>query len=148
MRLLNSLMRRLGRGHPDRASLADWERHHDATVAAEVQRILTHLPERGARFVDVGANIGLFSEHILRARPDAEAWLFEPVGDLFEHCSKRFAGRERVHVERFALGHRAESATIWKARHNPGGNSLVRDLMFDRREVWTAAPFAPISSTA
>ncbi len=32
-----------------------------------------------------------------------------------------------------ALGDEDRAATIYKAAHNPGANSLMEDIMFDRR---------------
>ena len=99
-----------------------------------MRRILPYVPEEGV-FVDVGANIGLFTHYVLQARPRCRAYLFEPVRALYERCVERFAGRPNIVVEHLALAHENQRATIWKARHNPGGNSLVYDLMFDRRAV-------------
>ena len=135
MRLLDRLLRRLSARRNERPDLEAWRRRHLPALAREVARVLPHVPERGAAIVDVGANLGEFTAQLLKARPDARAWLFEPVHDLYERCRDRFADNPRVVVEPFALAHENGSATIWKARHNPGGNSLVYDLMFDRRDV-------------
>jgi len=133
--VLQRLLRRFGaRLHRRRASLAEWERHHERRVESDVRRVLPYVPDGGV-FVDVGANIGLFTQAILRERANCRAYLFEPVRALYECCTERFAGDARVVVEQLALAHEAGPATIWKARHNPGGNSLVYDLMFDRRDV-------------
>jgi FkbM family methyltransferase len=131
---LPPLLRRLARPFRPRRSLAEWEQHHRERVAEGVQRILPYIPEDGI-LVDVGANIGLFTHYVLKARPGCRAYLFEPVRALYERCVERFAGRPQVVVEQLALAHENSKATIWKARHNPGGNSLVYDLMFDRRAV-------------
>jgi FkbM family methyltransferase len=106
---------------------------------AIARRTLPYIPSGGS-FIDVGANVGLFTETVLEARPDCRAWLFEPVQELHARCVQRFAGNPRVVVEPFALAHENMRSTIWKARHNPGGNSLVHDLMFDRREVAEVTP--------
>ena len=137
---LGPLLQRWSRHwHPRRASLAEWERHHAANVVQEVERVLPHIPDGGA-FIDVGANLGLFTETILRARPNCRAWLFEPVQELYGLCKARFGNNPQVVVENFALAHENTRTVIWKARHNPGGNSLVHDLMFDRRDVAEVTP--------
>ncbi len=128
------LLRRLARRFRPRRSLSEWEHHHREKVEAGVHRILPYVPEDGI-LLDVGANIGLFTHYVLRERPRCRAILFEPVRALYEVCAERFAGHPNVVVEPFALAHENQHATIWKARHNPGGNSLVYDLMFDRRAV-------------
>ncbi len=133
--LFDRLVKRLAPGrHERRASLADWEKHHAEHVAEDARRVIEHLPQGGS-FIDVGANLGLFSEALLAQRPDARGWLFEPVSDLYERCRARFEGNERIVIENFALSNEEGETTIWKARHNPGGNSLVYELMYDRRDV-------------
>ena len=129
--LIDQLLRRL-RGS-SKADLAAWEEKHRRTIRADLERILPHLPEAPV-YIDVGANIGLFSEELLNRRPEAHGALFEPVAEAFQRCQERFAGDARVRVFNHALSDRSGEATIYKARYNPGGNSLVEGLMFDKRE--------------
>lgn len=130
--LLDRLLRRLSGGR--RADLDAWEAKHRRTVQADMERVLPHLPEAPV-FLDVGANIGLFTEELLRRRPSGRGYLFEPVAEVRARCEQRFEGDERVRIEPCALSDRSGEATIYKARYNPGGNSLEEGLMFDRREV-------------
>lgn len=107
----------------------EWERKHEQKVAGDVAKALPYLPERDPVLIDVGANYGLFTAAILRARPDARAWLFEPVPEVFESCRDRFRDNPNVTVENFGLGDVEERVTIWKSQQNPGGNSMVRKLV-------------------
>lgn len=132
--LIDGLLRRLGGGGSPTTDLRKWEAKHRQTIAKDLEPIWEHLAEELV-FVDVGANIGLFSEAILKGRPKARGFLFEPVQDMHSHCARRFAGDARITLENFALGQERGQATIFKARYNPGGNSLVEELMFDKREV-------------
>jgi FkbM family methyltransferase len=133
--LLDKLLRRIERGRVGvDVDLAQWEEEHRKTIAGELERVWRYLPEELV-FVDVGANLGLFAEALLAARPRAHGYLFEPVQALHELCARRFAGDERITLENFALAHEPGQATIYKARYNPGGNSLVHELMYDRRAV-------------
>ena len=132
--LIDGLLRRLGGGNGQNTDLRKWEAKHRQTIAADLEPIWPHLAE-DLVFVDVGANIGLFSEAILKGRPKAKGYLFEPVKDMHTHCAKRFAGDSRITLENFALGQESGQATIFKARYNPGGNSLVEELMYDKRDV-------------
>lgn len=113
-------------------SLEEWERWHDPVVRKAVQQVLPHVPEDGV-FLDIGANVGLFSKHLLDARPGARGVLFEPVRAFYDRCAARFAGNPHVRVVQAALGDEDRAATIYKAAHNPGANSLMEDIMFDRR---------------
>jgi FkbM family methyltransferase len=106
-----------------------WEARLRRVVAESVARSLPWIPAHGARLVDVGANIGIYTELVLRERPDLEAWLFEPVGSHFEAARARFGSNPRIHVEHLALGDADAPMTIWKPKHNPGGNLLTEELM-------------------
>ena len=53
-------------------------------------------PYLGRRIVEVGAGIGTFAEHLLRAAPGAELTLIEPADNNFPHLRARFADRPRV----------------------------------------------------
>ncbi|MEZ6017441.1 MAG: FkbM family methyltransferase [Planctomycetota bacterium] len=113
-------------------SLAEWERWHDPIVRRDVARVLPHLPEDGV-FLDIGANVGLFAKHLHEARPRARGILFEPVRAYYERCVERFSGVAELRLVHAALGDEDRTATIYKAAHNPGANSLMEDIMFDRR---------------
>ena len=114
-------------------SLEEWIERHREVVQQDVERILPYLPEDGA-FLDVGANVGLFTEAVLARRPRAKAILFEPVQRYYDHCLERLGDRPNVQIHRLALSDTDEERTIYKAKHNYGGNSVVSELMFDRRE--------------
>jgi FkbM family methyltransferase len=111
----------------------EWEDRLARVIAVTVEQSLPWIPPEGGAFLDVGANIGLYTETILRARPSARAWLFEPVRAHYEKCAARFAGMPNVVVENFALGDRAERVTIWKPKHNPGGNVIDAEIVARRR---------------
>ena len=108
-------------------SQAEWEQRLERIVAETVAESLRWIPEKGS-FLDVGANVGVYAEGVLRARPQAKAWLFEPVREHYGRCRERFASRPGVVVENLALGDDAGELTIWKLKHNPGGNTLVHEL--------------------
>jgi FkbM family methyltransferase len=132
---LTRLKKWLGRlRDPKPLSIEEWAAHHEVTVQRDLERVLPYLPAEGGVYVDVGANIGLFSDHLMRRRPASRAYLFEPVHKYFLLCQERFAGRDEVVVENLAMSDHNGEATIWKSEHNFGGNSMVEDLMFDRRE--------------
>lgn len=113
-------------------SLAEWERWHEPVVKEAVARVAPHLPA-GGTFLDIGANVGLFAKHLLEARPGAKGVLFEPVAAYAARCRERFHANPNVRVVQAALGDEERDATIYKAAHNPGANSLMEDIMFDRR---------------
>lgn len=111
--------------HEERVDLPTWERRIQRIVTAEVVRVLPYIgPE--AVIVDVGANVGLFTAAILEARPKARAYLFEPVKEYADRARARFQKNENVTVLHLALSDVNGGTTIYKPRHNPGGNSIVK----------------------
>lgn len=131
---VSRLLKKLGTlRQPPTDSLEQWVERHRRLVQEDVQRLLPYVPERGT-IVDIGANVGLFTECLLAERPGARALLFEPVRRYHEHCLERFAGRDEVEIFRLGVGNEAGPITIYKAAHNYGANSVMEDIMFDRRE--------------
>lgn len=61
-------------------------------------------PYLGDRVVEVGAGIGTFSEHLLRAAPDATLAVVEPAGNNVPRLQARFAAEGRVRVVHGVLG--------------------------------------------
>lgn len=131
---LRSILRRFkDLTQPRPKTLDEWALAHGDVVAKEIQRILPHVPEK-ALVLDVGANVGLFSEALLRERPLVRVIQFEPVARYHQACQERFAGDERVKLHQLALSDSEEERLIYKARHNYGANSVMPEIMFDRRE--------------
>lgn len=64
------------------------------------------LPPDGV-FLDVGANIGLFSLHLLDLCPEARVYAYEPMPEAFAALERNLAGRAQA----FALGLGAEPGT-------------------------------------
>jgi FkbM family methyltransferase len=114
-------------------SAVEWEARLERVVADTVAQSLPWIPRENAVFLDVGANIGVYTAHILRERPTAHAYLFEPVRAHYEACLARFAGNERVVVEHCALGDENARSTIWKPKHNPGGNVIDAEIVARRK---------------
>lgn len=132
--VLKKILNKLGRlADPRPWTLEEWMERHRPRVRKDVESIVRFVPE-GGRFVDIGANVGMFTECLLERRPDCEAYLFEPVVEYFERCRDRFADNPRVHVYPYGVGPETGSQTIYKPEHNFGGNCLVKEICFDERE--------------
>ncbi len=130
-RLAERIFRRVRTTAPTR-SLEEWEASHEPLVRKAVARVEPHLPE-GGLFLDIGANVGMFARYMREARPDVRGILFEPVKEYFDICSARFADDAKIEVVHAALGDENARKTIYKAAHNYGANSLVHEIMHDRR---------------
>ena len=130
---LRRFLKKLGAlADPRPWTLEEWSERHRGHVLKDLDRVLPHIPEHGL-FVDIGANVGIFTECVLERRPGCRALLFEPVRRYYEHCTERFVGNPNVRVEPLGLGDADEERTIYKAKHNYGANSVLAEIMFDRR---------------
>ncbi len=138
--VLKKLLKKIGRlTDPRPWTLEEWMERHRPRVRKDVEEIARFVPQDGC-FVDIGANVGLFTECLLELRPDCEAFLFEPVKEYFERCRRRFEGQPRIHVFPYGVGPEPGRRTIYKPQHNYGGNSLVEELCFDDREIAETRP--------
>ncbi len=93
--------------------------------AEERAFLATHLKE-GEWFVDIGANIGLYTAGVLAAAPGARAVAFEPLARLRERLAVNLAANgltERVVIRPEAVGPEGE-LTLHESR-NAGRSSLV-----------------------
>lgn len=129
--LAEKIFRRVRTSAPTR-TIEEWEASHEPLVRKAVARVEPHLPE-GGLFLDIGANVGMFAKFMREARPDVRGILFEPVESYYRICSERFANDDRIEVVHAALGDENAERTIYKAAHNYGANSLVHEIMHDRR---------------
>lgn len=129
--LVDKVKRRIISVVPTR-SLEAWEKRHEKKVRENVETILPFLSE-GGTFLDIGCNIGSFTRNLRRVRSDVTGHLFEPVAEYYGIARERFEGDARIHVHNLALGNETGPKTIYKPAHNYGGNSIVEEIMFDRR---------------
>jgi FkbM family methyltransferase len=118
----------------------EWEQRLQRIVAPTVVESLRWIPRQGGSFIDIGANIGLYSQNVLRERPDARAWLFEPVREHYESCLARLRPFPGVVVENLALGPTGGPSTIWKSKHNPGGNVIDEKIVTQRKSFMHFRP--------
>lgn len=79
--------------------------------------------------IDVGANMGGFTEAVLTEFPDASAYVFEPARPFSTLCKEHLIRFHNVHVFKKALGDQAGAAKIYKDVHNPGGNVMHPNIV-------------------
>lgn len=102
-----------------------------ATVREEVAACLAQHPgdssgRGGVVAVDIGANVGTWTEGLLKARPQAKVFAFEPSGEAFEELSKKFSTTPNVRLVRAAVGNTNGSATLWADTPGSGLASLTK----------------------
>ncbi len=90
--------------------------------------IIKQLPENGV-FVDIGANIGLFSLYVSRKLPKVQVFSFEPNSKV-RHCleqTKKYNQLENLTIFSHAIGKKKSTGKLFKSIHNDGGHSLNPD---------------------
>lgn len=104
--------------------------HYEETEKAE---ILRHLPAHGV-FLDIGANIGLFSLFFARYFPDARIFAFEPHPRLAGCLNQTRArnGLKNLWCQNVALGASASRLKLHLHTRNSGGHSLLRSQITDK----------------
>lgn len=72
---------------------------------------------RGTKVVfDVGANVGAYSEQVLRlVGPDVKIFAFEPSAAAFEALQARFGEHANVELQRKGVSAHSGTATLWSA---------------------------------
>ena len=103
------------------------------TVRREVEaarRQLSRFPRvvgKGELVVlDVGANVGKWTESLLEAEPKARVYAFEPSTEGFRELAKKFSTMSNVQIVKAAVGNVSGSATLWSDTPGSGLASLTR----------------------
>jgi FkbM family methyltransferase len=85
-----------------------------------------HYGVKNPVVLDIGANIGTYSEAILKYAPNATIFAFEPSSVARKALEDRFFGNNAVKVEPFALGSEASTETLWSDVAGSGLASLTK----------------------
>ena len=68
----------------------------------ELQKV--NREKEGRQFIiDVGANLGQYSQKILNSFPNLNYILFEPQEEIFNRCSKKFVNQQNFKIYNFGL---------------------------------------------
>jgi len=76
--------------------------------------------------LDIGANIGTYSEAILKFAPQATIFAFEPSSVARKGLENRFIGNNSVRIIPFAVGSVISTETLWSDTAGSGLASLTK----------------------
>lgn len=99
------------------------------SVFIEAKVCLEFLEKLGVRdpvVLDVGANIGNYSDAILKIKPGSRVFAFEPSTAAREVLKARFEGNSRVQISALALGIENSRQSLWSDAAGSGLASLTR----------------------
>lgn len=106
-------------------NIEQWGKNIGEVTEGISSAALQYVPENGI-VVDVGANVGVFTEQILKQRR-CSVVLFEPVSLYNKHLINKFMDQRNVTIENLALSNNKEVASIWLDKQNLGWNTLVKE---------------------
>lgn len=98
----------------------------DSVEAFNLSRIWERLPP-GSVLLDVGANIGAFTDYMADACPSCSVYAFEPMEEYADFIRHNYHRHKSVHVYPIGLGDANENATLWVSDSNLGWNTLLED---------------------
>lgn len=76
--------------------------------------------------LDIGANIGIYSEAILKVAPQTTIFAFEPSSVARKKLENRFIGNNSVRIIPFAIGRMISTETLWSDTAGSGLASLTK----------------------
>jgi FkbM family methyltransferase len=100
-----------------------------ASVELEAEVAIHFLGNRGLSspvILDIGANIGLYTEAVLKITPNASVYAFEPSSAACKKLEERFTGNSQVIIIPLALGEQNKNATLWSDAAGSGLASLTK----------------------
>ena len=102
-----------------------WEQRLLPCLLSNIEKIKEELQTTNNKvFFDIGANVGLITEHLLPLFSDWEYYLFEPVKDYADYCSEKFKNYPNVKVFNIALSDFNGETFISKCCDNLGWNTI------------------------
>ena len=100
-----------------------------ATVIQEVEASLSLLPTSVRTrpvVLDIGANVGLWSEALLASAAGAHVFAFEPSRAAFDLLSQRLQGSPNIELVNLGVGKEPGNAMLWADQPGSGLGSLTR----------------------
>jgi FkbM family methyltransferase len=87
--------------------------------------------------LDIGANLGVWTEQALAIQPSLRIFAFEPVSHIFEALQRRFTGDKRVICTKVALADQAGTGEIYLDGEWSKSNSLFCRSIFSESKKET-----------
>jgi len=107
-------------------TIPEWEDRLRPSLSEVIDIICEYIPEDG-HLLDVGANVGLVTEEVIKRKPGVVATLFEPVKQFYDHCREKFDLCDNVGVFNYALSNEDGKAFIIKDDFNYGYNQITKN---------------------
>jgi FkbM family methyltransferase len=100
-----------------------WLGREEAIIDQQAFAIMKRLLRRSSNCIDIGCAQGLYLDEMLRLAPAGRHWAFEPIPQLYEALTRRFAGRP-VEFRNLALSNEEGRTQFHWNVSNPGWSGL------------------------
>jgi len=112
----------------------EFKRFHKWTCDYDVNQMLDLL--EGSTILDIGSNIGLFTESIVNKINYKKIYAFEPVKEFFDYSVNALKKHKNVFIYNFAIGNTNEKKNISiNLDMNIGSSSLIKNHSNSRIET-------------
>lgn len=118
---------------------AKWEDILLPSLLSNIKKISENLYEDNNKvFFDIGANVGLITEHLHLLHPTWKFYLFEPVYDYYIHCCDKFKNYPNIRIFNIAFSNFNGETFISKCSDNLGWNTISTIKDYGTKEKITA----------
>lgn len=97
-----------------------------STISEEINCCKQLLNYKPKLIVDIGANIGLYTEELLKIFPDATYFLFEPSQYNIKILSDKFYKFDNVYCSEYALSNESSKRNLYSDKIGSGLSSLSK----------------------
>ena len=108
------------------AAYAQGKGYGAGTIRQEVATVLNRLGSRPLLVVDIGANIGKYSQELRDKQPDLELHLFEPASVNVQKLNKAFSNDPFTTINPCGISNIAGDATLFANLPGSGLGSLTK----------------------
>ena len=96
------------------------------TICQEVNCCISVLGDSPRVVLDIGANVGLYAEELIKRYPEAEFYLFEPSLSNSRILRQKFKGRKKVNIYQKAVSKATGKAKLFSNEEGSGLASLTK----------------------
>jgi len=111
-------------------SIEEWEKEVKIAVKKPVKTLMPYIND-GAVFIDVGANVGSFTEAVIGVRKNITAHIFEPVPQYYSWLTNKFSNNPNIVINGVALSEKEGQFSIWTDNINLGWNTMISEKISD-----------------
>jgi len=99
-----------------------------SSINSEVKSIkkLLKLDEDVRVAIDIGGNIGNYTEALIENFPKAEVHIFEPLKSNVEKLKKRFSKQKNIKIQQFGVSNKNDIMTLYSNKEGSGLASLSK----------------------